>query len=64
MLVGTVALAALLAAGAQKEGVNLQTSPLPWLFGTAQELPITAPTGEFQTDPARGAKPGVPTARD
>jgi hypothetical protein len=64
ILVGTVSLAALLAAGAQKEGLYLHTSPLPWLFGTAQELPVTAPTGEFPTDPALGAKPAVATARD
>jgi hypothetical protein len=64
ILVGTVALAALLAAAAQKEGLYLHTSPLPWLFGTAQEIPVTVPTGEFPSDPARGAKPGVATARD
>ena len=64
MLVGAVALAGLLAAGAQKEGVYMHTSPLPWLFGTAQEIPVTVPTGEFPSGPARGAKPGVPTARD
>ena len=59
ILVGAVVLAALVAAGAQKEGEFMRTSPLPSLFGTAQGIPVTAPTGEFPTNPARGAGPAA-----
>src|SRR5258706_6308516 len=62
MIVGTVVLAALLAAVAQNEGEYMRTSRLPWLFGTPQAIPVTAPTGEYPTNPARGAKPELSTA--
>ena len=63
-IVGTVVLAALLAAVAQNEGEYVRTSRLPWLFGTPQAIPVTAPTGEFPTNPARGAKPAPSTAAE
>ncbi|MBC8023795.1 MAG: hypothetical protein H7Y14_11785 [Burkholderiales bacterium] len=62
ILVGVVVLTACIAAGAQKEGEYLRPHYLTWLFGSPQEDPVTAPTGEFPTNPARGAQPGVPTA--
>src|SRR5258706_16351675 len=64
MIVGTVVLAALLAAVAQNEGEYVRTSRLPWLFGTPHAIPVTAPTGEFPTNPARGPKPAPSTAAE
>jgi hypothetical protein len=55
ILVGAVALVACLAAVAQNEGERLGVRAMPWLFGGPQGLPVTAPTGEFPTNPARGA---------
>ena len=62
ILVGAVALIGILAAVAQNEGEYIRTDHMGWLFGGQQKPPITAPTGEFPTDPALGAQPAVPTA--
>jgi hypothetical protein len=59
ILVGAVVLTAFLAAGAQKEGEYIRMGAMGWLFGGPQAPPITAPTGEFPTNPARGAEPAV-----
>ena len=56
MLVGAVALTGCLAAVAQKEVEFIHTRAAPWLFGSRQEVPVTAPTGEFPTNPALGAR--------
>ncbi len=55
ILVGAVALIGFLAAGAQQEGEYIGVGHMGWLFGGPQAPPTTAPTGEFPTNPARGA---------
>jgi hypothetical protein len=62
ILVGAVVLTAFLAAGAQQEGEHIGIGAMGWLFGGPQAPPITAPTGEFPTNPALGAQPAVSTA--
>jgi hypothetical protein len=62
ILVGAVVLTAFLAAGAQEAGEYIRVGDMGWLFGSQQTPPVTAPTGEFPTNPARGAEPAVSTA--
>lgn len=54
-LLGAVALIACLVAVAQNEGERLGVRAMPWLFGGPQGIPVTAPTGQFPTNPTRGA---------
>ena len=56
IFVGAVALCGLVAAVAQKEGEYLRPHHLTWLFGSPQDPPVTAPTGEFPVNPARTAR--------
>jgi hypothetical protein len=55
IVVGAVVLTAFLAAVAQNEGQYIRAGHMGWLFGSPQALPVTAPTGEFPTNPATGA---------
>jgi hypothetical protein len=55
ILVGAMTVVALLASVAQNEGERAGVSAAPWLFGGPQ-VPVTAPTGQFPTDPTLGAR--------
>jgi hypothetical protein len=59
ILVGAVVLVGLLAGIAQDVGEHMGVSEMPWLFGGPQAPPVTAPTGEFPSNPALGAQPAV-----
>ena len=63
ILVGAVALTGFLAAMAQIEGEYMRTGYMGWLFGGPQAPPITAPTGEFPSNPALDAQPAVSLMR-
>jgi hypothetical protein len=63
IIVGSVAFIAFLAAGAQQEGERLGTDSMGWLFGGPQAPPVTAPTGEFPSNPALGARPAGSNSR-
>jgi hypothetical protein len=57
ILVGAAVVIACIATVAQNEGERVGVSAMPWLFGGPQGIPVTAPTGRFPTNPARGAQP-------
>jgi len=58
ILVSAAVLVACIATVAQNEGERLGVRAMPWLFGGPQ-VPISAPTGRFPTNPVRGAQPAA-----